>query len=128
MHKNFERWFVKKREIQNQSQNKFYRPREIWWCYLGENIGFEQDGTGKEHQRPVLIIRAFSKYVCLIVPLTTSIKKNPYHVAIGMVDNKMAYAIISQIRLIDTRRLINRIAILNTQYFLEIKKTIKGLL
>lgn len=34
----------------------FYE-REIWWCSLGVNIGFEQDGTNDLFERPVLVIK-----------------------------------------------------------------------
>ena len=27
-------------------ENKFYKPKEVWWCNLGINVGFEQDGSG----------------------------------------------------------------------------------
>ena len=56
-----------------------------------------------------MVLRGFSRAVCLIVPLTTSTKENKYHVSIGEVDNKPAVAIISQARLIDTRRFIDKI-------------------
>ncbi|MEK7060191.1 MAG: hypothetical protein AAB970_01050, partial [Patescibacteria group bacterium] len=43
----------------------------------------------------------FSRHVCLVVPLTTSPKKNPYHISVGIVEGEEAFAIISQVRLID---------------------------
>lgn len=128
MHKDFDKWNNLKKQIHVQSENKFYRSREIWWCSLGINVGFEQDGTSEESQRPVLIIRGFSKNVCLVVPLTTSTKNNPYHVSIGKVDDKEAFVIISQIRLIDTKRLVNRVMVLNKNLFEIIKKAVKNLL
>ena len=27
--------------------NIFFREKEVWWIALGVNIGFEQDGKGK---------------------------------------------------------------------------------
>jgi hypothetical protein len=38
----------------------FYHAREIWWCAVGVNVGNELDGTGKEHDRPVLVIGPFN--------------------------------------------------------------------
>ena len=72
MKKDFDKWNIQKKAIHNSRKNKFYRNREVWWCDLGVNIGFEQDGTGDNNRRPILIIKGFSKEVCLIVPLTTS--------------------------------------------------------
>lgn len=128
MQKDFDQWNEQKKVIHLQNGNRFYRPREIWWCSLGVNVGFEQDGTGEGNQRPVLIIRGFSKNVCLIIPLTTSIKKNLYYIPLGKVDNREAFAIISQIRLVDTKRLTNRLAVLDKSHFETIKKAVRDLI
>lgn len=128
MTKDFDIWNTQKKEIHSSAESKFYRAREVWWCHLGVNVGFEQDGTGSDHQRPVLIIRGFSKDVCLVIPLTTSQKNNKYHIPLGEIDNKKAFAIISQIKLIDVKRLINRLAILDKETFDRIKKAIRDLI
>lgn len=47
MHKDFDSWNSQKKNIHTKGENKFYHPREIWWCSLGINVGFEQDGTGQ---------------------------------------------------------------------------------
>lgn len=46
MHKSFSNWHNKKQKIDREDRNKFYHQREIWWCYLGINIGNEQNGSG----------------------------------------------------------------------------------
>lgn len=102
-----------------------YTTAEI--CSLGVNIGFEEDGTGNTGERPVVIIRGFSKQVCLIMPLTSSEKKNPYHISLGTVDNRKVFVITSQIRLIDTKRLINKIGVIDQKLFEEIRKAVKSL-
>ena len=126
--KNFNTWCKQKEKIQVFRKNKFYHPREIWWCNLGVNIGFEQDGTGKENERPVLIIKGFNKEICLAIPLTTSQKENKYYIKTGKIKNKEASVIISQIRLIDTKRLSNKIGILDKEKFGIIKKAVRNLI
>ena len=126
--KDFDKWNIQKKTIHNSGTSKFYRVRELWWCNLGVNIGFEQDGTGDYNRRPVLVIKGFSREVCLIVPLTTSQKNNKYYLKIGMVNKKEASAIISQIRLIDTKRLIRKIGDLNKNKFEETKKAVRNLI
>src|SRR3989338_10312584 len=126
--KDFDVWNNRKKNIHKNGLGKLYSAREVWWCSLGINICFEQDGTGKDNERPVLVMKGFSRQVCLIVPLTTSTKKNPYHVAIGKVDGKNAFAIISQIRLVDTKRLINKIGFVDKNLFDKIRKTVKDML
>lgn len=128
MRKDFDAWNKNKKRIHAENENKLYHEREVWWCSLGVNVGFEQDGTGTDGERPVLILKGFSKQVCLIMPLTTSEKKNPYHVSLEIVGGKNAFAIISQIRLIDTKRLINKIGFVNHKIFEKIRKDAKDLL
>jgi len=128
MEKDFDKWNENKKQIHLVGESKLYHEREVWWCNLGVNIGFEQDGSGETGERPVLILRGFSKDVCLIIPLTTSIKKNPYHFSLGKIDEREAFAIVSQIRLVDTKRLVNKIGFIDPKIFGELKKTVKGLL
>jgi mRNA interferase MazF len=125
--KDFDGWNGIKKIVDNESQNKLYHKREVWWCYLGTNVGFEQDGTGNDRMRPVLILRGFSPQVCIVLPLTTSKKENPYHVFIGEVGKKEASVIISQIKLIDTKRLVDKIGFINTEIFETIRKAVKDL-
>ena len=128
MRKDFDQWNKNKKHIHAEAENKLYHKQEVWWCSLGTNIGFEQDGTGSAGERPILVLKGFSKQVCLALPLTTSIKKNPYHVYLGTVDGKEAFAIISQIRLIDTKRLINKIGFVDHDVFEKIRKAVKEFL
>ena len=126
--KDFDKQNIQKKEIHNFGKNKFYHPRDIWWCRLGLNVGFEQDGTGKEFQRPILILKGLGRNVCLVVPLTTSQNKHPMRIPLGIVDNKKASAIMSQIRIIDTKRLFRKTGRLNIEKFEEIKKAVNGLI
>lgn len=128
MAKDFDKWNKSKQNIHNKGENKLYHAREVWWCSLGVNIGYEQDGTGADAERPVLILKGFSKQVCLAIPLTTSTKVNPYHFALGKIDGRDSFAIMSQIRLIDTKRLINKVGVINQKLFEDIRKTAKDLL
>lgn len=128
MKKDFDAWNRRKKEINDIEDISFYRARDIRWCSLGTNIGYEQDGTSETYRRPVLILRGFSRYVCLIIPLTTSVKENPYHFNIGDIDGKKASVILSQVRLVDTRCLHDPLAVLDKDKFEEIRKAIRNLI
>jgi mRNA interferase MazF len=129
MKKDFDTWNKKKKQIHSDDAYlPLYHERQIRWCRLGTNVGFEQDGSGNGFSRPVLILKGFSRHVCLVVPLTTSKKKNPYHFAVGVVDGRDATAIISQIRLVDTKRLYKHIGTLDKEMFEHIRKIIKDML
>ncbi len=128
MEKNFKNWNNIKTDINNKGLNKFYHPREVWWCSLGVNIGYEQDGNGNIYQRPVLILKGLGKNTALIIPLTTSKEKHPLRVPVGLIGDKEASAIISQIRVVDTKRFIYKICFINKEIFETIRKTVKEIL
>ena len=128
MEKDFDRWNELKKQVNGGEVLPLYHAREIWWAHLGVNVGYEQDGTGPSYERPVLIIRGFSPHVCLVVPLTTSKKRDRFYITTGMVEGKPAAAIVSQIRLIDTRRLINKVGTLERPLFDPIRKAARKLL
>lgn len=123
----YDKWNNKKKEIQINMKNKYYHPREIWWCCLGINIGHEQDGEGKTYERPILIIKALSRDTCIVVPLTTSNRGNDYCIYIADICGKISYALIDQIRVIDTKRLINKIHYLEMNIFRLVVKSIKNM-
>ena len=128
MEKDFDTWNEQKKRIHAREDILLYRERDVRWCQLGINVGFEQDGTGAERARPVLILRAFSRSVCLVVPLTTSSKRNPYYVSVGTVGGRKAFAIISKLRLVDTKRLDQKIGFLRGKIFEGVRKAVKAML
>lgn len=123
--KDFDNWNIQKKTIHNEGQNKFYHPRDIWWCRLGLNVGYEQDGKDKDFERPVVVLKSFGKNICLIVPLTTSLNKHKYRIPIGLVEEKNATAILSQIKIIDTKRFVEKVGVLNKDIFEKIQKHIR---
>jgi mRNA interferase MazF len=124
--KDFDTWNVKKKNTELE-ESRLYTTREIWWCRLGLNIGFEQDGSGEEFLRPCVIVRGFGPRVCMVVPLTTSQNKHPLRIPLGDVDGKGASALLSQIRSIDTRRLVEKIGFLDKEKFEELRKNVRSL-
>ena len=127
MKKDFDKWNKIKKDIHYKSESKFYHNREIWWCNLGINIGSEQDGDEKNYSRPVLILRGLSLNTCIIIPLTTSLEKHKMRISIGKVQGKQASVIISQIKVVDTKRLIYKISFIDKEVFKGITKAVKNL-
>jgi mRNA interferase MazF len=124
MEKPFHKWSLIKQSIHSRSKRPFYHEREIWWCSMGVNIGFEQDGKGRNFTRPILIMKGFSKQVLLCVPLTTQLKQGKYYHDIFLDDNISRQVILSQIKLIDSKRLLEKITKIDERQFLDIKKAI----
>lgn len=128
MKKDFDSWNKKKIKIHERKKTPFCHERELWWCALGINIGFEQDGAGRECYRPVLVLKSFSVEMSLVVPLTTSTHIHPLRLSVGKVGGKFASALISQIRVIDTKRLIRKIGYLDRDIFKDIRKAVKQII
>ena len=128
MKKDFDGWNEQKKKTHERADAPFCHKRELWWCALGMNIGSEQDGSGNEYRRPVLILKSLSKQTFLSIPLTTATKDHPLRPTIGLVEGKEARALLSQMRVIDTKRLVRKIGYLEKGVFDRIRKTVKDLL
>lgn len=128
MEKDFDNWNIEKKVLHEKSATIFYHEREIWWCSLGVNVGFEQDGTGKQYDRPVIVVRGFSPHSCIIVPLTGKKKEGKYYCYLGKIEEREATAILSQVKNIDTRRLLRKIGALPEPKFTDLMGKLQKLL
>ena len=128
--KDYANWSNVKIKIElDDSQKNFYE-REIWWCSLGENVGSEEDGKHLSFERPVLVLKKFNKNMFFGIPLTSKKKDNPFHVSFNIVirgENKKSFAKLSQMRLLSSKRIIRRIAVLNDNTFSKIKESFLSL-
>ena len=128
MKKDFDNWNEKKKQIHKNDNAPFCHERELWWCALGVNIGFEQDGSEEAGNRPILVLKGLSAQTCVAIPLTTSTNIHPLRPSIGIVEDEEAHALLSQIRVIDTKRLIRKIGYLDKKIFEKIRKIAKDML
>ena len=128
MQKDFDGWNREKKSINELEIGPFCYERELWWCRLGINIGFEQDGSDAKYNRPILILKRLSLQTCLVIPLTTSPNNHKFRPSVGLVLNKEARALLSQIKVIDTKRLFEKIGNLDRKIFNDIRKTAKAML
>ena len=128
MEKDFDNWFKNKTGLNAQEEPPFYHEREVWWCALGVNVGSEQDGTGKNFDRPVVVVKGFNKDVCFVVALTGKKRESKFHYYIGKVEDVEASAILSQVRLVDTRRLVKKMCTLDEKIFKELKNRLQKVL
>jgi mRNA interferase MazF len=122
--KDFDKWNKKKKEIdkKNVSKDHFVNEREIWWGSLGLNIGYEQDGKNDNFERPLLVVKKFNKEIVWVVPITTVAKNNKFYYKLK---SSGSFIILSQIRLISTKRLIRRAEKIAESEFKEIISKIK---
>lgn len=124
MEKDYQKWHKIKKLVNDRLGRPYFYEREIWWCSMGANVGFEQDGKGKNFSRPILIIKKFNKEVFLGLPLTTKPKIGKYYLTLDLNDEINRKVILSQLRLFDSKRLQEKIITIDLSQFLAIKKAI----
>jgi mRNA interferase MazF len=125
--KKFDDWNSIKKELDIKKKNITPKEREVYWASIGENIGFEQNGKGDIFSRPVLILKRFSRNMFYGIPLSTKIKDGNFFYNFTFLD-KPSNALLVQGRLFDTKRLENRMGMIEKTDFENIKKSVKELL
>lgn len=110
MEKDFDRWNKLKKAINasEETDRVYFHEGDIWWVRLGVNVGFEINGKHKQFARPVIVLKKYNQYSFLALPLSTATRVNRWRVPIGNVAGKDAVAILSQLRNINSRRLIEK--------------------
>ncbi len=121
MEKDFENWNTLKQKIDINSKTIYSYPREIWWCSLGVNIGAEINGKHEVFERPIIVLKVYNKETLLVLPLTTKIKEDRFHMPITFKDKKV-WAKLTQVRVISNKRLIRKIDVLDETQFDELLK------
>ncbi len=93
---------------------------------IGLNIGVEEDGKNNNFERPVLIIKKFNEKMMFCIPLTTQVKESKY-MAIYELKGLKYGAKLSQMKLIDSKRLIRKVDVLDLEQFKFIIKSLKSI-
>src|ERR1700682_4224571 len=124
MEKDFDRWngIKKANDGADETTRLYFREGEVWWVRLGKNISYETNGKSREFTRPVIILKKYNQYSFLALPLTTALKHNLYRLPIGMIEGKQAFATLSQLRNIDSKRLVKKIVHLDADALALTKK------
>ncbi len=92
---------------------------------MGVNIGHEQDGKNEHFERPVLIVKKINRYLILGIPLSTKIKDHSYYFTYNF-DDKQYSALLLQIRVMSSKRLLRRVGSLSGSEFQKIVTKIKN--
>ena len=126
MQKDFEKWNQLKQKIDSTNKQIIYKDRDVWWWSIGINIGHEENGKNDFFTRPILILRKFNKQIFLGVPLTTKCKENKFYFRINFKDKEQS-AMLSQIRVFESKKLRKRMGELPNNQFMAIKNAISGI-
>lgn len=92
---------------------------DLWWASIGENIGKEINGKSNLFSRPVLVFKKLSHNLFLAIPTTTKERRGNWFVSITHAGKK-EFIILSQVRVLDTKRLSSRLGSVDK---LDVEKT-----
>ncbi len=121
----FDQWNVLKKTIVLREKLPTFKQREVWWCNIGLNIGHEENGKNQDYSRPILILKKFNNHIFFGIPLTTQIKEKHYYYKIKFKDKEQCI-MISQLRLFDSKRLINKMGDLSWMQFNQVREVLRN--
>jgi mRNA interferase MazF len=124
MEDQYSKWIERQKFLQGKSSRPLFHERELWWCSIGLNVGHEENGKGDRFARPVVIFRKFSGKTFWGIPVTTQNNTSPFYVSINVGDSLKRWAIISQMRFFDTRRLLGKIGTIGKDDYHFIQKAV----
>jgi mRNA interferase MazF len=115
--KTFTDWTKLKIRIHVSDRIVYPKKREIWWASLGQNIGVEINGKNDKFERPVLIIKAYSKDSSLVTSISSKLKEGKYIVRFVNSEAEENFINLSQIRTISNKRLLRKVGELEADDF-----------
>jgi mRNA-degrading endonuclease toxin of MazEF toxin-antitoxin module len=127
MEKRFQEWIELKQKLhEKEIRPSFVKERELWWFSVGENIGKEINGKSRVFSRPGLIIKRLSQHLFLIAPTTSKIREGSWFISIGIKKFKTC-ACLHQIRVVDHKRMLDRIGQITERDFENVKERFHAL-
>ena len=126
----FDEWNKLKKEIDTKSEvlDNFPKEGEVWMSNLGKNIGYEQNGSGSNFSRPVLVVKRFNNHMFWVVPLSTKQKNFDFYFNYTDPNGQKVSAILAQMKLASVKRLKRDIYIMPKNLFSEIRLKLKEFL
>jgi mRNA-degrading endonuclease toxin of MazEF toxin-antitoxin module len=104
MEKHFSDWHKVKIELDHRRNLPTFSEREIWWCSIGVNVGYEIFGKNDEFIRPVLILKKYSRSTFFGLPMTSKRKSHIFHYPLDF-KGVAGSILLDQGRTLDSRRL-----------------------
>ncbi len=105
--------------------DRFPKEGEVWMSSVGKNIGFEQNGSGDNFSRPILIIKKFNNHMFWAVPLSTKQKKFDFYYNFTDPNKNKVSVILAQLKLISIKRLNRKLYDLQADQLKEIKARLR---
>ena len=127
----FDKWNELKKSINKSTKPKSPHKGKIYWISIGQNVGCETYGKGKDFARPVLVLSKIQiGYIDSFVgvPLSSKIKNKKGFMYYKFTDSKgnKQVALLAQIRVFDSKRILNPLdAEIKNDDFDQIKERLK---
>ena len=131
MNAKYNNWNEIKKSVENENLFVGFKDRDIFYMKMGKNIGYEQDGKGDNFVRPIVIVKGFNKDIFFGIPLSTKIKEGRYYYKFQFQKKDELItniALLSQMRLFSTKRLLNKIGMISKEDFTKMKNKFKSLI
>jgi mRNA interferase MazF len=128
--KDFDSWNELKKKIEDEKDtpDRFPKEGEIWMSSLGKNIGYEQNGSGDNFSRPILIVKKFNNHMFWVIPLSTKQKSFDFYFNYTDPNDQKVSAILAQMKLLSVKRLKRKLYDIPNKLFDEMKQKIKSFL
>jgi mRNA interferase MazF len=120
-------WVKHKFFLTSEERDAQVNEGEVYWCALGLNVGDEENGKGIDYRRPILVFKKFNRNIFWGIPLSTKNKDNKYYVSV-VLKNEEVSTIISQLRIIDVKRLDVKIGYIGLEDLWKVRKKVKDLI
>lgn len=112
-------WNQVKCRTQKEKSNVLFKSGEMWWCRVGLNVGEEVFGKGLGFTRPILVFKKLTKNSFMGIPLTSQRKIGTWYVETTL-NNTKRWVMLNQAKILDRKRLTNRIGTLDENSFKEV--------
>jgi mRNA interferase MazF len=124
----FDKWNEVKKIVQNDEQIRLFKQRDIFFINMGQNVGYEQNGKGENFVRPIIILKKITNQMFIGIPLSSQLKKGNWFFEFEFNSKDSLsrnIAIIPQIKMFSSRRLLNKIGVIKTNDFEILKQKVK---
>ena len=127
--KDFDKWNNQKKEVQKKDKIPYFYEREIWYVKMWVNLWVEQDWKWELYLRPIIILKKFNKYSFYWIPMTSVDKTwSRNHLEIEWFEkNVKSFVWLSQMKLFDTKRLVEKKWVVKISDFKKLIQKIKEL-
>jgi mRNA interferase MazF len=128
--RDFDTWNELKKKIQLTNSEPAYFPQEgeVWMSSLGKNIGYEQNGSGDNFARPMLVVKKFNNHMFWCVPLSTKQKRFDFYFNFTDPNGQKVSAILAQMKLVSVKRLKRKLYEITPDLLTQIKEKLKDFL